>query len=62
MDYFAPLSSFKPKHLRMKEGIDFIKIKNYAVLNLNNMFSVSDGLYLYVDIQKEKNSNCRALL
>ncbi|MBR2214689.1 MAG: type III toxin-antitoxin system ToxN/AbiQ family toxin [Selenomonadaceae bacterium] len=25
-DYFAPLSSFKSKHQRMKEGLDFIKI------------------------------------
>lgn len=24
-DYFAPLSSFKPKHLKMKESIDFYK-------------------------------------
>lgn len=37
-DYFAPLSSFKPKHEKMKEGLDFIKIKHYSVINLNNMF------------------------
>ena len=35
LDYFAPLSSFKPKHRRMKEGLDFIKIKDYAVINLS---------------------------
>ena len=29
MDYFAPLSSFKEKHRRMQEGLDFIKIRNY---------------------------------
>lgn len=28
--YFAPLSSFKDKHKRIKEGVDFIKIKDYA--------------------------------
>jgi len=39
-DYFAPLSSFKPKHQRMKEGLDFIKVRHYAVINLNNMFPV----------------------
>jgi len=33
MDYCAPLSSFKPKHTRMKEGLDFIKVRNYAVIN-----------------------------
>ena len=38
MNYFAPLSSFKAKHARMKENIDFIKIKNYAVINLNNVY------------------------
>ena len=31
-DYFAPLSSFKPKHEKMKEELDFIKIKHYFVL------------------------------
>ena len=40
VDYFAPLSSFKPKHKTMDEMVDFIKIKNYAVINLNNMFPV----------------------
>ena len=25
MNYFAPLSSFKPKHTKMKESVDFIK-------------------------------------
>ena len=62
MDYFAPLSSFKPKHSKMQERVDFIKIKDYAVLNLNNMFPVSDGLYRYVNIQKEQDPNYRALL
>ena len=31
MDYFAPLSSFKEKHQRMSESVDFLKIKNYNV-------------------------------
>ena len=44
MDYFAPLSSFKEKHTRMPEAVDFIKIKRYAVINLNNMFPVPVGL------------------
>lgn len=37
-DYFAPLSSFKDKHRRMKNGLDFVKVKDMAVVNLNNMF------------------------
>lgn len=62
MDYFAPLSSFKPKHAKMNERVDFIKIKNYAVININNMFPVPVGLYTYVNIQKIKNGRYRVLL
>lgn len=43
-NYFAPLSSFKDKHINMKNSIDFLKIKNYAVINLNNMFPVPSAL------------------
>ena len=31
--YFAPLSSFKKKHNKIKEGVDFIKIKDYRQKN-----------------------------
>ena len=62
MDYFAPLSSFKDKHRRMKEGIDFIKIKNYAVINLNNMFPVPPGLCSYVNINDIQNPKYKSLL
>ena len=61
-DYFAPLSSFKDKHRLMKDGIDFIKIKQYAVINLKNMFPVDAGTYEYVDISKERNPKYRDLL
>lgn len=42
--YFAPLGSPKPKHLKMKESLDFIKIDNgkIGVINLNNMIPVSE--------------------
>jgi len=36
------------------ENVDFIKIKDYAVININNMFPVPEGNYIYVDISKEK--------
>ena len=62
MDYFAPLSSFKDKHKRMKNGLDFIKIKNYAVINLNNMFPVPKGQYFYVDISEVGNFKYKSLL
>lgn len=62
MDYFAPLSSFKEKHQKMKNNIDFLKIGNYAVINLNNMFPVPKSQCIYVDISKESNSSYKMLL
>ena len=62
VNYFAPLSSFKPKHHKMFESVDFLKIKNYAVININNMFPVPEGLYSPVDFSKEKNLKYKQLL
>ena len=62
LDYFAPLSSFKQKHHRMKEAVDFIKVKDYAVINLNNMFPVPLTERKYVDIRSERDPHYRALL
>lgn len=62
MNYFAPLSSFKSKHEKMKNGLDFIKIGNYAVININNMFPVPNNEYTYVDIPTVKNPQYRKLL
>lgn len=43
--YLAPLSSFKQnKHTNMKEMVDFLKVGNYAVINLNNMIPVKDSV------------------
>ena len=60
--YFAPLSSYKDKHRKMKEGVDFIKIKDYAVINLNNMIPVPDSQVVDIDINKEKDPSYRYLL
>ncbi len=60
--YFAPLSSFKPKHKKMDEGVDFIKIKDYAVININNMIPVPDGEYVLVDVNGTKDPHYRFLL
>lgn len=62
LDYFAPLSSFKQKHHRMKEAVDFIKVKDYAVINLNNMFPVPLTERKYVDIRSKRDPHYRALL
>ena len=61
-DYFAPLSSFKAKHQRMKEGLDFIKIRRYGVINLNNMFPVPPGACSYVDFASVRDTKYRSLL
>ena len=60
--YFVPLSSYKDKHKKMKEGVDFIKIKDYAVINLNNMIPVPENQIINIDINKEKNPNYKYLL
>ena len=62
MDYFAPLSSFKPKHRAMKPGLDFLKVKDYAVINLNCMFPVPRSACSYVDFSKVRDPSYRALL
>lgn len=60
--YFAPLSSFKAKHKYMKEGLDLIKIKRLAVINLNNMFPVPQSQIVKFDIKKVKDQKYKALL
>lgn len=54
-EYFAPLSSPKPKHLKMKNTVDFFKIKNgeLGAVNFNNMIPVSKDNYSLVDLNKE---------
>lgn len=62
MDYFAPLSSFKSKHLHMRESLDFIKVQSYAVINLNNMFPVPEGECTYLDFNTIKDNKYKSLL
>lgn len=62
MKYFAPLSSFKPKHKKLSEAVDFIKIGDMAVINLNNMFPVPEKCYKLKNPDAEKNQQYRTLL
>lgn len=62
MNYFAPLSSFKEKHEKMKEGMDFLKIGRYAVINLNTMFPVPNKECKYVDFGIIRNKVYKDLL
>lgn len=60
--YFAPLSSHKKKHEKMKERLDFLKIGRYSVINLNNMFPIPEGEAYYVDFSKVADVHYKALL
>ncbi len=48
--------------IKSSEGLDFIKVKDYAVINLNNMFPVPAGVCHQVAFSKEKNLKYRDLL
>lgn len=46
----------------MKESVDFIKIKDYAVLNINNMIPVPKEQLIELDINAEKDPHYKFLL
>ena len=48
--------------MQMKETLDFIKIKRYAVINLNNMFPIQPKDYNYLDFSKERDPKYKSLL
>lgn len=54
-EYFAPLSSPKPKHIKLKNTLDLIKIDNgaYGVINFNNMIPVTSKNYEEFDLNKK---------
>ena len=55
--YFAPLSSPKPKHIKLKNALDIIKINDgiYGVVNFNNMIPVTNNNYTEFDLNKKTN-------
>ena len=62
--YYAPLTSPKPKHLKMKNDKDFRKINNgvYGAINFNNMIPVCDGCVYEIDIANEPDVQYKNLL
>ncbi len=58
MEYYAPLSSPKPKHMKLRNNMDLIKIKNglLGVINLNNMIPVTKNNYILFDMDKRNKS------
>lgn len=58
-EYFAPLSSPKPKHKVLKNSIDMIRIIEgvYGVINFNNMIPVTKNNYSIIDLSKDNKDN-----
>ena len=56
--YFAPLSSPKPKHLKLKAKLDFLKIDSgkLGAINFNNMLPVLENNIIYLDLNKIPNN------
>lgn len=54
-EYFAPLSSPKIKHLKMKNNMDMVKIDGgrLGVVNFNNMIPVTPSNYELFDLNSE---------
>lgn len=62
--YYAPLTSPKEKHKRMKDNIDFIKIKNgrYGAINLNNMIPILESELIDIDINNFEDEPYKEIL
>lgn len=56
-DYFAPLSSFKPKHRKMKEGLDFLKVEDYAVNLLKSQALIKKSYRQKKSIAKQRRQS-----
>ena len=65
-NYFAPLSSPKPKHEYMKDRLDFIRLEHKGqlkgVINLNNMIPVMDDVVTRLDFKDINDQGYRDLL
>lgn len=59
IEYFAPLSSPKPKHKLMKNTMDFLKIKEgeLGAVNFNNMIPLKESNYVIIDLNKKSVSS-----
>lgn len=62
--YYAPFTSPKAKHMKMKNGKDFRKIQGgqYGAINFNNMIPVPDEALLLMDINNEADEKYKRLL
>jgi protein AbiQ len=53
INYYAPLTSPKPKHMTMKNQIDFYKINGgkWGAINFNNMIPIHENSLRLIDIK-----------
>lgn len=53
--YFAPLSSPKQKHLKLKAKLDFLKLDGgkLGAINFNNMLPVTEKNIIKIDLDKK---------
>ena len=63
-NYFVPMMSPKPKHIEMRNTLDFMKIKNgkLGALNFNNMIPVSQENAILLEIEDVKDALYKNLL
>ena len=59
--YYAPLTSPKPKHLHMKNQVDFLKINRgeWGAVNFNNMIPVPPESLAKVQIKILENDSAQ---
>lgn len=62
--YFAPFTSPKLKHLKMKNTIDFLKIDNgnLGAINFNNMIPIPIDQCVKIDVENESDEIYKTLL
>jgi protein AbiQ len=62
--YYAPFTSPKPKHQKMKNGKDFRKINQgiYGAINFNNMIPVVTEALIEIDINNMEDEKYKNLL
>lgn len=62
--YYAPLTSPKEKHKKMRDNIDFIKIKGgrYGAINLNNMIPIIESELIDIDINNFEDKSYKEIL
>lgn len=63
-NFFAPLSSPKPKHRRMRNTADFHKINGgiHGAINFNNMIPISQSELILIDIDNISDRYYKNLL